>query len=91
MTQPLRVGIKLSQDAPVESYKAVWKIADEARFDHCWAMDHLVDHERGGWYARRLVGDPDARERPQTAPLVRQAGPLPCAPGVPAAAAPNRF
>jgi hypothetical protein len=54
-------------------------------------MDHLVDHERGGWYARRLVGDPDAREHPQTAPLVRQAGPLPCAPGVPAAAAPNRF
>ena len=22
MTQPLRVGIKLSQDAPIESYKA---------------------------------------------------------------------
>ena len=42
MTQPLRVGIKLSQDAPIESYKAVWKIADEARFDHCWAMDHLA-------------------------------------------------
>lgn len=42
MTQPLRVGIKLSQDAPIESYSAVWKIADEARFDHCWAMDHLA-------------------------------------------------
>jgi alkanesulfonate monooxygenase SsuD/methylene tetrahydromethanopterin reductase-like flavin-dependent oxidoreductase (luciferase family) len=42
MTQPLRVGIKLSQDAPIESYRAVWKIADEARFDHCWAMDHLA-------------------------------------------------
>jgi alkanesulfonate monooxygenase SsuD/methylene tetrahydromethanopterin reductase-like flavin-dependent oxidoreductase (luciferase family) len=42
MTHPLRVGIKLSQDAPVESYKAVWKIADEARFDHCWAIDHLA-------------------------------------------------
>jgi alkanesulfonate monooxygenase SsuD/methylene tetrahydromethanopterin reductase-like flavin-dependent oxidoreductase (luciferase family) len=42
MTQPLRVGIKLSQDAPIESYLAVWKIADEARFDHCWAMDHLA-------------------------------------------------
>ena len=42
MTQPLRVGIKLSQDAPIESYKAVWRIADEARFDHCWAMDHLA-------------------------------------------------
>lgn len=42
MTQPLRIGIKLSQDAPIESYKAVWKIADEAGFDHCWAMDHLA-------------------------------------------------
>lgn len=42
MTQPLRVGIKLSQDAPISSYKAIWKIADEARFDHCWAMDHLA-------------------------------------------------
>ncbi len=42
MAQPLRVGIKLSQDAPIHSYKAIWKIADEARFDHCWAMDHLA-------------------------------------------------
>ena len=42
MTQPLRIGIKLSQDAPIESYLAIWKIADEARFDHCWAMDHLA-------------------------------------------------
>jgi alkanesulfonate monooxygenase SsuD/methylene tetrahydromethanopterin reductase-like flavin-dependent oxidoreductase (luciferase family) len=42
MAHPLRVGIKLSQDAPIESYKAIWKIADEARFDHCWAMDHLA-------------------------------------------------
>ena len=42
MADPLRVGIKLSQDAPIESFKAIWKIADEARFDHCWAMDHLA-------------------------------------------------
>jgi alkanesulfonate monooxygenase SsuD/methylene tetrahydromethanopterin reductase-like flavin-dependent oxidoreductase (luciferase family) len=42
MTDPLRLGIKLSQDASIDSYKAVWKIADEARFDHCWAMDHLA-------------------------------------------------
>ena len=42
MTQPLRVGIKLSQDAPIDSYRAIWQIADEARFDHCWAMDHLA-------------------------------------------------
>ena len=42
MAQPLRVGIKLSQDAPIQSYRDIWKIADEARFDHCWAMDHLA-------------------------------------------------
>ncbi len=42
MTHPLRLGIKLSQDASIDSYKAVWKIADEAHFDHCWAMDHLA-------------------------------------------------
>jgi alkanesulfonate monooxygenase SsuD/methylene tetrahydromethanopterin reductase-like flavin-dependent oxidoreductase (luciferase family) len=42
MAEPLRVGIKLSQDAPIESYKAIWQIADQARFDHCWAMDHLA-------------------------------------------------
>lgn len=42
MAHPLRVGIKLSQDAPIESYRAIWEIADEGRFDHCWAMDHLA-------------------------------------------------
>lgn len=42
MTEQLKVGIKLSQDAPIESYRAVWKIAEDARFDHCWAMDHLA-------------------------------------------------
>lgn len=42
MMQPLRVGIKLSQDASIGAYKSIWKIADEARFDHCWAMDHLA-------------------------------------------------
>lgn len=42
MKHPLRIGIKLSQDAPIESYREIWRIADEARFDHCWAMDHLA-------------------------------------------------
>jgi alkanesulfonate monooxygenase SsuD/methylene tetrahydromethanopterin reductase-like flavin-dependent oxidoreductase (luciferase family) len=48
VAHPLRVGIKLSQDAPIESYRAVWRIADEARFDHCWAMDHLASIGPGG-------------------------------------------
>jgi F420-dependent oxidoreductase-like protein len=38
----LRIGIKLSQDAPIQSYRAIWRIAEEAGFDHCWAMDHLA-------------------------------------------------
>jgi probable F420-dependent oxidoreductase len=42
MTHPLRIGIKLSQDQPIETYREVWRIADEAGFDHCWAMDHLA-------------------------------------------------
>jgi len=42
VTHPLRIGIKLSQDASIETYRTVWRIADEAGFDHCWAMDHLA-------------------------------------------------
>src|SRR5690349_23351887 len=26
----------------------VWRIADEAAFDHCWAFDHLVTVGSGG-------------------------------------------
>jgi probable F420-dependent oxidoreductase len=39
---PLRIGLKLSQGAPIEAYRRVWQIADEAGFDHCWAFDHLI-------------------------------------------------
>jgi F420-dependent oxidoreductase-like protein len=42
MGHPLRLGIKLSQDAPIESYRSIWRVAEEAGFDHCWAMDHLA-------------------------------------------------
>ena len=42
MAHPLRIGIKLSQDAPIETYRRVWQTAEEAGFDHCWAMDHLA-------------------------------------------------
>jgi F420-dependent oxidoreductase-like protein len=38
----LRFGIKLSQDASIDEYRAVWRIADEAGFDHCWNMDHFA-------------------------------------------------
>ncbi|MDQ6771444.1 MAG: LLM class F420-dependent oxidoreductase, partial [Candidatus Dormibacteraeota bacterium] len=42
MTHPLRIGIKLSQDAPIETYRAIWRTAEDGGFDHCWAMDHLA-------------------------------------------------
>jgi F420-dependent oxidoreductase-like protein len=38
----LRYGLKLSQNATIEQYQAVWRIADEAGFDHCWCMDHFA-------------------------------------------------
>jgi probable F420-dependent oxidoreductase len=42
VAHPLRIGIKLSQDQPIDVFRSIWKIADEAGFDHCWAMDHLA-------------------------------------------------
>jgi probable F420-dependent oxidoreductase len=38
---PVRVGLKLSRGAPIDTYRRVWQIADEGGFDHCWAFDHL--------------------------------------------------
>jgi alkanesulfonate monooxygenase SsuD/methylene tetrahydromethanopterin reductase-like flavin-dependent oxidoreductase (luciferase family) len=38
----LRYGLKLSQNATIDQYRAVWRIADEAGFDHCWCMDHFA-------------------------------------------------
>ncbi len=43
MPHPLRVGLKLSpQVYPVETHRAVWKIADDAGFDGLWGFDHLL-------------------------------------------------
>jgi F420-dependent oxidoreductase-like protein len=38
----MRYGLKLSQNASIDQYRAVWRVADEAGFDHCWNMDHLA-------------------------------------------------
>jgi F420-dependent oxidoreductase-like protein len=38
----MRYGLKLSQNATVGQFRAVWQIADEAGFDHCWCMDHFA-------------------------------------------------
>src|SRR4029079_7209821 len=43
VTHPFRVGLKLApQIFPVDIHRAVWRIADEAGFDHVWGYDHLL-------------------------------------------------
>jgi F420-dependent oxidoreductase-like protein len=40
---PLRFGLKASGQAiTIEELRAIWKIADEAGFDHLWDFDHLA-------------------------------------------------
>ncbi|HSP08707.1 MAG TPA: TIGR03560 family F420-dependent LLM class oxidoreductase [Candidatus Dormibacteraeota bacterium] len=49
MTHPLRFGLKLSgQDCSIEQLRAVWRIADDAGFDHVWDFDHLASIGEGG-------------------------------------------
>ena len=49
MTHPLRFGLKLSgQDTTVDTLRNVWRIADEAGFDHVWDFDHLASIGDGG-------------------------------------------
>lgn len=38
----MRYGLKVSQNATIDELRAVWRVADEAGFDHCWCMDHLA-------------------------------------------------
>jgi F420-dependent oxidoreductase-like protein len=42
MMADMRYGLKLSQNATIDQLRAVWLVADEAGFDHCWCMDHLA-------------------------------------------------
>ena len=39
---PLRFGLKLSQAATIDTLTAIWRIADDSGFDHCWDMDHFA-------------------------------------------------
>ena len=40
---PLRFGLKFSQQVhPIDVHTAVWRIGDEAGFDHIWPFDHLI-------------------------------------------------
>jgi F420-dependent oxidoreductase-like protein len=41
-SHPVRVGIKLSQQLnTIDQQRAVWRLADEAGFDHLWIFDHF--------------------------------------------------
>jgi probable F420-dependent oxidoreductase len=40
---PLRYGLKFSQQVhPIDVHVDVWRIADQAGFDHIWGFDHLL-------------------------------------------------
>src|SRR5919201_6588882 len=39
----LRIGLKLApQFTTVDEMRAIWQVADEAGFDHCWNFDHFA-------------------------------------------------
>ena len=45
----MRFGIKNGgQDTTIEELRGVWRIADEADFDHVWGFDHLAAIGAGG-------------------------------------------
>jgi F420-dependent oxidoreductase-like protein len=49
MASPLRLGLKNSgQQTTIEALRDVWRIADEAGFDHVWDFDHLATIAGGG-------------------------------------------
>jgi F420-dependent oxidoreductase-like protein len=46
---PVRFGLKLGgQDTTIDELRAVWRIADTARFDHVWVFDHFASIGQGG-------------------------------------------
>jgi F420-dependent oxidoreductase-like protein len=38
----MKYGLKLSQNAAIDTFRTVWRIADDSGFDHCWNMDHFA-------------------------------------------------
>ena len=49
MGHPFRIGLKLGgQDATADDLRAIWRIADEAGFDHVWCFDHYASIGEGG-------------------------------------------
>ena len=49
MNHPLRFGLKhAGQDVDIPALRAVWRIADDAGFDHVWDFDHFASIGEGG-------------------------------------------
>jgi alkanesulfonate monooxygenase SsuD/methylene tetrahydromethanopterin reductase-like flavin-dependent oxidoreductase (luciferase family) len=49
MAHPLRFGLKNGgQDTTIGELRGLWRIADEAEFDHVWVFDHLASIGAGG-------------------------------------------
>jgi F420-dependent oxidoreductase-like protein len=49
MKHPLHFGMKLSgQDTTIDALRRVWRLADEAGFDHVWDFDHMASIGAGG-------------------------------------------
>src|SRR5438309_2142036 len=49
MDHRLRIGIKHSgQDCTADELRSVWRVTDDAGFDHLWAFDHLASIGPGG-------------------------------------------
>lgn len=47
MTHPLRVGLQMRpQGLPIAAVLDVWRMADEAGFDHLWGFDHVISLDR---------------------------------------------
>ncbi|MGH7903486.1 MAG: TIGR03560 family F420-dependent LLM class oxidoreductase [Candidatus Dormibacteraceae bacterium] len=43
MTHPVRLGIKMApHNCTLDQLRGVWRLADEAGFDHLWDFDHLA-------------------------------------------------
>src|SRR5947207_3693605 len=41
--RPLRFGLKFSQQIhPIDVHTDIWRMADDAGFDHIWPFDHLI-------------------------------------------------
>jgi F420-dependent oxidoreductase-like protein len=72
VAHPLRLGLKNSgQDTTIQALRDVWRIAEEAGFDHVWVFDHLAsigavgpDHPvYEGWALQAAIAQATSRVR----------------------------